>query len=157
MLGETRDSAIREAVTVIQTVSRMLTPRYVILSVIVCSSCIYSSADDYPTEAMALLSQQVSASECEFVNTTQRPVSFDILQKAGTHAICAVCHSGPSPTNGFDVTDYNSTKARTLPGNPNGSLLFQMVRSGGPMNAYTSTRPCIVPAIERWIADGANP
>jgi hypothetical protein len=49
-----------------------------------------------------------------------------------------MCHSGPFPTAGYDLSTYAGTMTRVTPGDPN-SRLLQMIGNGttnGPMTGY---------------------
>jgi hypothetical protein len=62
----------------------------------------------------------------------------DIQPITSTH--CTMCHSGPYPTAGYDLSTYAGTMTRVsfLPsgaGDPN-SRLIQMTQTGGAMHGY---------------------
>jgi hypothetical protein len=57
----------------------------------------------------------------------------DIQPITSTH--CTMCHSGPSPTAGFDLSTYAGTMTRVTPGDPN-SRLIQMTQTGGAMHGF---------------------
>jgi hypothetical protein len=52
-----------------------------------------------------------------------------------TDSNCIMCHSGPSPTAGLDLSTYNGTMQVVTPFDPN-SRLIQMTRTGGAMHFY---------------------
>jgi hypothetical protein len=57
----------------------------------------------------------------------------DIQPITSTH--CTMCHSGPFPTAGYDLSTYAGTMTRVTPFDSS-SRLIQMTRTGGAMHGY---------------------
>ncbi len=87
-------------------------------------------------------------------NCTANPTpAFSTLAQAGTTSRCATCHSGGSPSSGFDITNYSQVRGVTLPGDPRGSFLYQKATSGTMAPNSTIT---INNAIYCWILGGSH-
>ncbi len=87
-------------------------------------------------------------------NCTANPTpAFSTLAAAGTTSKCATCHSGGSPSSGFDITNYAQVSATTMPGDPRGSFLYQKVTSGTMVPNSSIT---INNAIYCWILGGSH-
>ena len=100
-------------------------------------------------------SSSIPSSSCtSSFNCTTSP-SFSKLAAAGTNVSCATsgCHTRATQQSGLDITDYNSTKAFTNPGNPCSSRMYTAITTGAM--AGNSNRQ-INEAVYCWIAGGSN-
>ncbi|TGK02548.1 hypothetical protein EHQ53_13885 [Leptospira langatensis] len=78
--------------------------------------------------------------------------SFADLTSTPGFSSCQGCH-GASAHGGVNLTDYNSTKADTVPGQPHQSRLFQTLF--GIMAGYTNNS--VKQAVYCWIQGGSSP
>jgi hypothetical protein len=87
-------------------------------------------------------------------NCTSAP-SFSTLASAGTTTSCAQsgCHTTASQQSGLDITDYNSTRAFTNPGNPCSSRMYTAITTGAMAGNSNSS---INQAVFCWIAGGSS-
>lgn len=124
-------------------------------------SCESKKTDkDKTLAALAVLSQSKRTSTTTTTactssfNCTTAP-SFSTLAAAGTTTTCALsgCHSTSSQQSGLDITDYNSAKAFTNPGNPCSSRLYTAITTGAMVGNSNST---INAAVYCWIAGGSS-
>jgi len=65
---------------------------------------------------------------------------------------CIMCHGGPNPTAGLNLSTYAGVMAVVTPGDPN-SRLIQMTKPGGPMNGYLADPVGQADIIYRWIVN----
>jgi len=126
--------------------------------------CMEKSNNQAQLAALAALSQSTRSSNTNTVpnttactsnyNCTSSP-SFSTLAAAGTNDSCATsgCHTRATQQSGLDITDYNSTKAFTNPGNPCSSRMYTAITTGAM--AGNSNRQ-INEAVYCWIAGGSN-
>ena len=90
-------------------------------------------------------------------STSPSPRSFsefteniDRLNTSSTK--CAGCHGANTATANFIITNYTSVSERSSAGNPNGSLLYLKVKSGGTMAQYSNND--VTKAIYCYINNG---
>jgi hypothetical protein len=64
-----------------------------------------------------------------------------------------MCHSGPQPTAGVDLTTYSNVMQQVTPGS-SGSKLVQVTQPGGKMHFYlTGDRVMKADIIRSWVVD----
>ncbi|MCE9501790.1 MAG: hypothetical protein K8R21_15010 [Leptospira sp.] len=82
--------------------------------------------------------------------------SFNTLAVAGTTGSCATsgCHTNVSQQAGLDISDYNSAKGFTIPGNPCASRMYTAITTGAMVGNSNSL---IRQAVYCWIAGGSSP
>lgn len=90
---------------------------------------------------------------CDSVNVTFSGTVFPIIQNN-----CYGCHSGPAPTSGISLTNYNEIKsAASIPAGNAGSLLGVITWTSGnlpmPQNG-NKLSVCNIAKIRKWIDDG---
>lgn len=112
--------------------------------------------------ALAVLSQlgratstSSSATSCTSTFNCATAPSFSTLATAGTTTSCALsgCHTTASQQSGLDITDYNSTRAFTNPGNPCSSRMYTAITTGAMVG---NSNAKIKEAVYCWIAGGSN-
>jgi hypothetical protein len=110
--------------------------------------------------ALAVLSQLAkssiaTATSCTSTFSCATAPSFSTLATAGTTTSCALsgCHTTASQQSGLDITDYNSTKAFTNPGNPCSSRMYTAITTGAMVG---NSNAKIKEAVYCWIAGGSN-
>ncbi|HMV44569.1 MAG TPA: hypothetical protein PK079_12975 [Leptospiraceae bacterium] len=110
--------------------------------------------------ALAVISQSrrttsTTSSSCTANYNCATAPSFSTLATAGTTASCALsgCHTTSSQQSGLDITDFNSARAFTNPGNPCSSRMYTAITTGA-MVGNTNAR--ITEAVYCWIAGGSN-
>lgn len=139
-----------------------------ILILVITAGCMSKSQDDIKKEylmqtlilnktSFASASSGVSSgSSCTSNFSCASSPSFSTLSAAGTTAKCATsgCHTSAAQQSGLNITDYNSTKAFTNPGNPCSSRLYTAISVGSMAGNSDSA---INQAVYCWIAGGSNP
>jgi hypothetical protein len=114
--------------------------------------------------ALALFSQMAQPSQststsnvttCTSTFNCATVPSFSTLTTAGTTTNCALsgCHTTAFQQSGLDITDYNSVKTFTNPGNPCSSRIYIAITTG-PMVGNSNAK--IKEAVYCWIAGGSN-
>jgi hypothetical protein len=69
---------------------------------------------------------------------------------------CIQCHSGPSPSAGRDLSNYNGVMTVATPFDPN-SRIIQMTQPGGAMRGFLPDQVGMSDKIRRWIVDSGAP
>lgn len=113
--------------------------------------------------ALAILSQasrttvsnSSTTTSCTSTFNCATAPSFSSLATAGTTTSCALsgCHTTASQQSGLDITDYNSAKAFTNPGNPCSSRMYTAITTGAMVG---NSNAKIKEAVYCWIAGGSN-
>lgn len=103
----------------------------------------------------ALVQQPKPVAACTSSFSCNSAPSFSSLSSAGTASTCANagCHSTASQVSGLDITDFNSAKAFTNPGNACSSRMYTSITTGS-MAGNTNSK--ITEAVFCWIAGGSN-
>ena len=114
--------------------------------------------------AVALLRSMPSASPTTNSTACSSTVSFSCgpasafstLAGADTTGKCATsgCHTNASQQSGLDITDYNSAKGFTIPGNACASRIYAAITTGTMVG---NSNGAINQAVYCWIAGGSNP
>ena len=114
-----------------------------------------SSKEDLAT-LVALSQLSNSAKACITNYTCTTAPSFSTLAAAGTNTTCGAsgCHDNTTQQSGLVITDYNSTKAFTNPGNPCSRRMYTAISAGAMAGNSNAT---INKAVYCWIAGGSNP
>ena len=88
--------------------------------------------------------------------------TFSVLNQNIIQPLCIACHSGPTASQGIDLSSYSAMMASgvVIAGNSTGSLIYQMVATGlmpqGGPTLSTAQRNEIVNEIGSWIDAGAT-
>jgi uncharacterized membrane protein len=119
---------------------------FVALLLVGCGSQPAAPAAAKAKETPAVDPAQPAAAEVSFAKDVQSLV----------HAHCLPCHSGaPNATAPFDWTTYDGIVAHVVPGNPNSSKFYQMLRDGRmPPGSRLDTAK--IGVVYRWISEGAK-
>lgn len=83
-------------------------------------------------------------------NFSEFTENIDRLNTSSTK--CSGCHGANTATANFIITNYSSVLERASAGNPNASLLYLKVKSGGSMAQYSNTD--VTKAIYCYINNG---
>ena len=69
---------------------------------------------------------------------------------------CMECHQESVQEGGVDLSDYAKVKAYTVPGTPDGSALYEALKSGEMPKDRPKLSAQELAAVREWIARGSN-
>jgi len=89
------------------------------------------------------------------------PVTFEIINLAVIQrGNCLDCHSGDRPKGDVNLETFEMILAQEgliIPGDPEGSLFYQVIESGDMPRRNPRLAPETVALLREWIATGAAP
>lgn len=92
------------------------------------------------------------SNKCPFV-ISNAPTFYELKEK-NVFSNCISCHSDANPIASLSLQNYEQTKSRAIPYNPDSSILYLSVLPNGKMGKYSNV--CINDAIYKWIQNGAK-
>lgn len=104
---------------------------------------------------LAALVYQSQTKEESYSCDTNSPTTFSTVKKAFENAPnpCINCHSSDTKLGNLDVMDYNLLLTKVEKGKPEGSVLFQKMKTGS-MEIYSDAKTR--EAVFCWILGGAR-
>ncbi len=122
----------------------------IFLSIFIFSYCNLKNEENKEKEL--LLQQLLNTNNCNTYNLSSMP-TFTELQNQGVFNSCIQCHNALRLDGNLNLQDYEQTRSRVVPYNPQNSLLYQKITTG-TMKSYSND--CINEAIRKWIEAGAE-